>query len=96
VDNVVVDHRSHLEQAVFANGLSEPSLQQLRQLAAAQWQALQAAMVPALEAMIARDSTPETAPPGPRHRVRLGLYTYQQPEPAPAPTAPLPDPGKPP
>jgi len=96
VDNVLVDNRSHLEQAVFASGLSAQSLQELRPLAQAQWQALQAALVPALEAMLERDAANAQAmgrtKPDTSYRVRLGLYTYQQLEPdaAPAPIAPAP------
>jgi hypothetical protein len=91
VDNVLLGPSSHLEQALFANGLSDGSLAELRQLAQAQWQALVATLVPAVEAMLARDEGPD-APAGERHRIRLGLYTHQQAEPAsppdPAATAP--------
>ena len=99
VDNVLVDNRSHLEQAVFASGLSAQSLQELRRLAQAQWQALQAALVPALEAMLERDAAnvqaKDSAMADAGYRVRLGLYTYQQLEPGAAPASTAPAPGTP-
>ncbi|HEY2927114.1 DUF6502 family protein, partial [Piscinibacter sp.] len=49
VHNVLADEPSHFEQAVFADELSSESLQQVRALVRAQWQALIEAMVPRLE-----------------------------------------------
>ncbi len=96
VDNVVHDDRRHFEQAIFADGLSEASLEQLRGLVRDQWQALMDGLVPALEAMVARDAeAAESVEPGqadaPRQRIRLGLYSFAQPQP-PMQAAPPPAP----
>ncbi len=98
VDNLLLGDRQHLEQALFANGLSAASVQVFQRLASDQWQALMDRMVPQLEALVARDaadtSGPAAADPDqpapPRHAVRLGLYTHTDapPAPAPAPGAP--------
>jgi len=63
------------------------SLESVRPLVRAQWQALLAALVPALEACVAADTELQPAPQG---RLRVGLYTYQEPAAvaAPAPVAP--------
>ena len=83
VDNVLGDGSQHFEQAVFASGLSQASLAEVRALVSAQWQSLQHTMVPALQAMVARDETsPDGAAP---RRLRLGLYSFSRPEPALAP-----------
>ena len=63
VDNLLLGERSHLEQAVFADGLSDQSLAEFEQLARGQWQALLDALVPALEAMVARDAAHAGADP---------------------------------
>jgi hypothetical protein len=82
VDNVLSSDRTHQEQAVFADGLSLPSLAQVQPVVRAQWQALMAALIPALEAHIAADATLPEAPDAPLWRMRIGLYTYQEPLPA--------------
>jgi Family of unknown function (DUF6502) len=88
VENVQAEEPPHLERAVYAHGLSDASLQELRTLVAVQWQALSQALVPALEAMVQRDQDS----PGPTHRVRLGLYHFAAPQAAPADAvAPLQD-----
>ena len=92
VDNVLLDNRRHFEQAVFADGLSADSMTEFRGLVCDQWAALLAAMVPALEALVARDALAAGAvdPAGPefpqpvRHQVRLGLYSFDQAMPPPA------------
>ena len=56
VDNLLLGDRSHLEQAVFADGLSAASVAEFRRLAGEQWQALLDRLVPALEALVARDA----------------------------------------
>ncbi len=74
VDNVLASGRPpHLEQALFADGLSLASLEALRPLLREQWAQLRHAVVPALEARIEADATAS----GPKARVRLGLYAYQ-------------------
>lgn len=75
VDNVLATGRPpHLEQALFAEGLSAESLESLRPLLREQWAALRQSLVPALEARIAEDARGT----GPRARVRLGLYAYNE------------------
>ncbi|MBL8287689.1 MAG: hypothetical protein JNL85_06885 [Rubrivivax sp.] len=77
----------HLEQALFAQGLSAASLDALRPLLREQWSALRQAVVPALEARLAADAAAAAAAgePGgravggePLGRVRLGLYAYHE------------------
>lgn len=84
VDNVLADGRVHFEQALFAGGLTGASITEVRGLIHDQWQALLAAMVPALEAMVERD---RAAPAGPRQRLRLGLYSHIRDEAPPPPPA---------
>lgn len=81
VDNVLLDNHRHLEQALYADGLSEASIAEFRSRMQALWQQVMADMVPVLQAMVARD---EQAPPGVRHRIRLGLYTHAAVDPPPA------------
>ncbi|MGE5115420.1 MAG: DUF6502 family protein [Betaproteobacteria bacterium] len=82
VDNVLSDGRRHFEQAVFADGLSEASMREVRTLVSAQWQALVESLVPALEKMIEHDRAADR----PRdRRLRIGLYSYDA---AAAPAAP--------
>lgn len=85
VDNVLRDDRAHFEQAVFADGLSAASLASVRPAVREQWQALLAALVPALEACVAADAQAEPAAAG---RLRVGLYSYQEPLAADAGGAP--------
>jgi hypothetical protein len=80
VDNVLGDGRRHFEQAVFADGLSEASMRQLKRLVGAQWKLLLEAFVPPLEKMIEADA----GQPAPR-RVRIGLYAYDEALPGTAP-----------
>ena len=80
VDNVLLDNRRHFEQAIFADGLGDAAMAELRQLVSAQWQATLDTLVPALEALIARDaevaSNAAGAAPPVRHQVRLGFYSH--------------------
>ncbi len=81
----------HFEQAIFASGLSEASLDDFRQLVTGQWQATLQAMVPALEALIARDAAQlggDDPPQAAYQQVRLGLYTHARPQAAPPPAVP--------
>jgi hypothetical protein len=73
VANVLADAPPHLEQAVFADELSEESMTAFREIARTQWQALLAAAVPALQALVDADAAAGRR--GDR-RVRIGLYTY--------------------
>lgn len=76
VGNVLGDGKQHFEQAVFADGLSARSLDEFRQLVTQEWQALLEKMVPALEAMVERDSASGDA----GQRLRIGLYSFNEPK----------------
>jgi hypothetical protein len=85
VDNVQAPGDApHLERAVFAHGLSERSIDELRTLVELQWQALVQAVVPAVQALVARDQDQ----PGADRRMRLGLYHHVAADPSPS-DAPL-------
>jgi hypothetical protein len=73
VANVLSQTPPHVEQAVFADELSEHSLVAFRELAKAQWKALLAATVPALQALVDADAASDRTRD---RRVRIGLYTY--------------------
>ena len=73
VANVLSTQPPHLEQAIFADELSHESLAAFRQLMRAQWKALLAAMVPALQQLIDADQAADRTRD---QRVRVGLYTY--------------------
>lgn len=76
VANVLADGRQHFEQAIFAGGLSEQSVEELRGLISAQWKALAGEVVPRLAKLIERDDQAGNAA---RHRVRIGLFSYHAP-----------------
>lgn len=85
VDNVLAVGSEHFEQAVYADGLSDASLAQLRELVTGYWQSLTADLVPRIEKMIADDDAAgigSTAGPG--NRMRIGLFSYQVPVVSPA------------
>ena len=83
VSNVLGEGPRHFEQAIFADGLSAASIEQLRPLLASQWQRMTDALVPALEQMIEADGAAAADPEAsPRRRVRLGLYGFDAPAPA--------------
>ncbi len=73
VDNVLGATPPHVEQAVFADELSDESMAAFHALAKAQWQALLAAAVPALQQLVDADAL--AGRPGHR-RVRLGVYAF--------------------
>lgn len=73
VANVLADGRQHFEQAIFADELSQQSLEAARGLITAQWQALLGAAAPALEKLIEAD---RAAGRTQDQRLRIGLYTY--------------------
>ena len=83
VENVLSDAPPHLEQAVFADELSARSVEEVRVLLRAQWQALVTALVPELHRLIAADREAGRAQD---QRVRIGLYGYGAAT-APPPTA---------
>ena len=75
VGNLLSDSPAHLEQAVFADELSQVSLEAFAQLMRKQWKALLEATVPALQGMIDID---RAAGRRADQRVRVGLYTYHE------------------
>ena len=85
VDNVLAGGGTHFEQAVFADGLSDETMDWVRQTVRTQWQALLAAIVPELERRLEADARND---PAPARRLRVGLYGYDEnsaPAAAPAP-----------
>jgi len=76
VANVLSDSPPHLEQAVFADELSQTSLDDLRQVMRAQWQELLQATVPLLHRLIEADRKGKRTQD---QRVRIGLYVYSEP-----------------
>ena len=75
IANVISDGRQHFEQAVFADELSVESVETLRPLVTAHWQALRDSMVPALTALIEADRFGDRRQ---EQRVRIGLYTFTE------------------
>ena len=73
IANVLHNGNSHLEQAVFADELSTKSIEALRPLFLARWNALREDMVPAITALIEAD---KLAGREQDQRVRIGLYTF--------------------
>jgi hypothetical protein len=80
VDNVLSEEPLHFEQAVFAEGLSADSVDQLRVLARRHWKALLSEAVPLLEQRIEADAA---MPEDEMRRVRLGLYSFHASAPPP-------------
>ncbi|MFN0186163.1 MAG: DUF6502 family protein [Aquabacterium sp.] len=90
VANVLAEGRGQLEQAVFADGLTDAAVAELRERVTPLWSDLLRTLVPPMERMVEQGAA---APPGvPRRRVRIGLYTYDEllPGPVAAATAPVP------
>ena len=85
VENVLAGGGAHFEQAVFADGLSDETMEWVRETVRAQWQTLLSAIVPELERRLEADAklAPEAA-----RRLRIGLYGYDETPAAPAPAAP--------
>jgi len=76
VANVLGDERRHFEQALFADELSDASIETAKKLINAQWRALTAALVPELEELQRTDTRARRAA---QRRLRLGLYSYDEP-----------------
>jgi hypothetical protein len=76
VANVLGDGRRHFEQAVFADELSQQSIDATREVIAAQWQAISAALVPQLKELIDAD---RAAGRPQDQRLRVGLFSYSEP-----------------
>lgn len=82
VHNVLSDGQTHFEQAVFADELSEESIQAAGVLVREQWQALIDATVPRLREMLADDEAQDRPRPW---RVRIGLYSFNEATASPTP-----------
>jgi hypothetical protein len=76
VANVLSDKPPHLEQAIFADQLSQESAATVRALVTARWKELLADLVPKLQALIDAD---EKSGRVADRRVRVGLYSYHAP-----------------
>ncbi len=75
VENVLTDGNQHFEQAIFADELSEHSLEKTRAVIRDQWRSMIDAVVPVLEKMIDEDRAKDR----PRnHRLRIGLYSFDE------------------
>ncbi len=96
VDNVLDEGRRHFEQAVFADGLSQASVDQIRTRLAPHWAQVLQAVVPPLERQVHADAK---VPVAQQRRIRIGLYAFDDAsadalaqralEPAAKPGAPL-------
>ena len=73
IDNVLGKGDRHFEQALFADGLPDDAIERLRERVSAQWRALRAALVPAIEELL--DAERAAGREG-RRRLRIGLYTF--------------------
>lgn len=78
VTNVLGQGHEHFEQALFADELSETSLQLARRLISDQWRSLMTQLVPQLEALMQADAV---AGRPQNQSLRLGLYSWTQPMP---------------
>ena len=76
VANVLAKSPPHLEQAMFADELSDESAAALRALVAARWKELLAGLVPSIQKLV--DDDAQSARKAYR-RVRVGLYSYHAP-----------------
>ena len=81
--NVLGDGGQHLEQAIFADELSEASLAAAQKMMAHQWRTLLGQVAPQLEALIADDRAAGRLQ---NRSLRVGLFTWAQPMPQNQPT----------
>jgi len=77
VHNLTEPGRRFLEQSVFADGLSDASVEQLREKAVAMWLAAFEAMVRDATERVERD---EAIDADAQHRMRFGVYFYSEPQ----------------
>ena len=75
VDNVQGRTPRHLEQALFADGMSRESLERLRPIVSEQWQSLVRTLVPVVRQYIEED---EAAARPQDQRLRVGMYAYAE------------------
>jgi hypothetical protein len=76
VENVQGRTPRHLEQALFADGLSRESLDRLRPIVSEQWQTLVRSLVPVVRQYIEED---EASARPQDQRLRIGMYAYAEP-----------------
>lgn len=73
VTNVQGQEDRFLEQAVFADELSEASIREIEKLARKRWQAMVRELAPKLQAMVERDRKKGR---GANMRARIGMYSF--------------------
>ena len=78
VTNVLGQGNEHFEQALYADELSQTSLQTARRIVSEQWRRLMTEVAPQLEALMKADA--EAGRPQDQS-LRLGLYAWNQPMP---------------
>jgi hypothetical protein len=80
VANVLDDEHKHFEQAIFADELSDDSIEAAKKLVNAQWRSLMAKLVPELEALVKadRNALKRNRKHLARHRLRIGLYSFDE------------------
>ncbi len=81
VSNVIGDRPPFLEQAIFADELSEESVQRAHDVARQTWRSTLHELAPLLEQRIAAD---RAAPRGADRRLRIGMYFFAEHQAAPA------------
>jgi Family of unknown function (DUF6502) len=74
VHNVQVGGGAHLERAIFADGLSKQSVDEMGELVRVHWQQLVEGLVPELRKRIAQDETEARGPA--TQRLRVGLFSF--------------------
>lgn len=74
--NVLDEGQQHLEQAIYADELSEGSLQAACEFMSQHWRSLLATVVPRLESLMADD---RAAGREQNYCLRIGLFTWSQP-----------------
>lgn len=75
VENILSDQPPHMEQAIFADELSDDSLAEIQRLVSAQWRSALTDLVPRLQALVEADRAKGSAA---RKRVRVGLYSFNE------------------
>ena len=80
VDNVLGDGRQHFEQAVFADGLSQQSIEAMREAIKTQWRTMHTSLVPQLKTLINAD---KAAGRSRNERLRVGLFSFSEQKPEP-------------
>lgn len=82
VENILADQPPHMEQAIFADELSDESLEEVQRLVSAQWRGVLTELVPRLQALVEADRGRGS---NARKRVRVGLFSFNADMDAPEP-----------